>query len=286
MPKDELAQLVEDVRTVVRASVPAGELDYGVMSDPASLDRCVITLIHRESDGAPIAFNALHLLPCELRGRPEQVVHLGLLMIAPGVRQQGLTGALYGITCFLLSMRRQMRPFWVSNVTQVPVVFGIVGDFIEDAYPSVHPGARRSFDHLQLARQVTSTWRHVYGTGPEAEFDEERFILTNSYTGGSDNLKKSYDEAPKYRDERVNALCAAQLDYDRGDDFVQLGRFTFAVARRYLTRSGSMISPAMLVLRGAMLFVEGVVAPVAQWLTPSRAMGALRTATEPGVTPP
>lgn len=278
MSEEEQRRLVDDIRTVIRAGVPAGALDYGVVSDPERLRNAVLTIIYAESDGRPVAFNALHVLPCELRGRPEEVVHLGLVMIDPDFRQHGLTGALYGITCFLLCMRRQVRPLWVSNVTQVPLVFGIVSDFIADVYPSPRPGARRTFDHVQLARQVADRHRHVFGTGPEAEFDAESFILRNSYTGGSDNLKKSFADAPKYKDEAVNAMCRAQLDYDRGDDFLQIGRFTFSVARRYLTRSASVISPLFLFTQGAMLLVESVLAPVLQWFTPSRPMGALRAA--------
>jgi len=285
MSPSEQQQLVADVQTVVRASVPGGTLDYGVFSGPECLDRAVLTIIYRGSDQRPVAFNALHVLDCELRGHPEAVVHLGLLMIDPAFRQRQMTGALYGITCFLLCARQQMRPFWVSNVTQVPRVFGIVGDFIEDVYPAAHAGARRSFAHLQLARQVVSRHRAVFGTGPEAAFDEEKFIISDSYTGGSDNLKKSFDDAPKYRDECVNQMCREQLDYARGDDFLQIGRFTFSVARRYLTRTGSVVSPVFLLTQGAMLFVESFVAPVLQWITPDRAMGPLRPAMEPGVTP-
>ena len=282
MAADELDRLIEDIRTVVRAGVPGGSLDYGVLSDPERLKHAVLTLIYAEPDGRPVAFNALHVLPCDERGREEEVIHLGLVLIDPKYRQHGLTGALLGITCFLLIMRRQMRAMWISNVTQVPLVFGLVGDFMEDVFPAANPAARRTFAHVQIARQIAARYRGVYGAGPEAEFDPVRFILRNAYTGGSANLKKTFPEAPKYRDEAVNTMCREQLDYDRGDDFLQIGRFTFSVARRYLTRSSSVISPVFLLMQGGMLFVESVFAPVLQWFTPARAMGALRPASEPG----
>ena len=280
MAGDELDALLDDMRTVVRAGVPGGSLDYGVLSDPERLRHAVLTIIYSEPDGRPVAFNALHVLPCETGGRTEDVIHLGLVLIDPEFRQHGLTGALLGITCFLLITRRQMRPMWVSNVTQVPLVAGLVGDFIDDVYPSAHPGARRTFAHLQIARQVATRHREVFGAGPETEFDAERFILRNAYTGGSANLKKTFAEAPKSRDEAVNAMCRDQLDYARGDDFLQVGRFTFSVARRYLTRSSSVISPVFLLMQGGMLFLESVFAPVLQWFTPERSMGMLRPVSE------
>lgn len=283
-PADQQS-LMDDLRCVVRAGVGDVGLNYGVFASAEVLRRAVITVIHAEGTGRPVAFNALQVLECELHGRPEDVLHLGLVMVDPAYRQSGLTGALYGITCFLVCARRQMRPFWISNVTQVPLVFGIVGEFVEDVFPRARPGARRTFSHLQLARQLVARHRAAFGVGPEAEFDEDRFILRNAYTGGSDNLRKSFDEAPPYRDEAVNAMCRRELDYTRGDDFLQLGRFTFSVARRYLTRSAALISPLALLTHGVMLLGESFVAPVLQWFTPDVSMGAVRPAREPGQPP-
>ena len=279
--------LIEDMRTVVRSSVTErGEtLAYGVLKDRSRMDRAVLTIIYRKDSDHPVAFNALHILDCELRGRHEEVVHLGLTMIDPAYRQRGLAAALYGTTCFLLCARQQMRPLWISNVTQVPSVFGLVEAHFVDVFPSVRAGARRPFSHLQLARQVASRYRDVYGAGPEAEFDEERFVLSNAYTEGSKALKKRFEEAPMYRDDAVNAYCRDHLDYERGDDFVQIGRFTAGGARKYFTRSVPLISPVFLLTQAAMLIVESLYGPVMQWLTPERPMGPLRPAEEPGITP-
>jgi hypothetical protein len=276
----EQMALVEDIRAVVRTGVPQGDLDYGVIADPETLKRAIITIIYDEETGKPAAFNALHVLECEIQGRTEEVLHLGLLMIDPAYRQQGLTGALYGITCFLISARRQMRPFWITSVTQVPLIFGIVGRFAVDVFPTWIPGGRRSFTHLQIARQLVTRHRAVFGTGPDAEFDEQTFVLRNAYTGGSDNLKKTFDEAPKFVHEIANVMCRDALDYDRGDDFVQVGKFTITVAQNYIMRSRDIVSPLFLVTQAFFLFGESFVAPLLQWLTPTRAMGGLRPARE------
>ena len=66
--------------------------------------------------------------------------------------------------------------------------------------------------------------RDAFGVGTEAGFDRERFVITNAYTEGSDGLKKAYSAAPKHRDQRYNEMCLRQLDYERGDDFLQIGR--------------------------------------------------------------
>jgi hypothetical protein len=276
MPEPELARLVEDLQSVVRACVPAGELGYGAASGSRErLNTSVLTLVY-DPDGRPVAFNALALLDCELRGQPVEVLHLGLVMVAPGVRASGLSAMLYGLTCFLLFARRQLRPLWVSNVTQVPSVFGMVAEQFENVYPTSDPADPQRYDHLHLARQIMARHRHVFGVGPDAEFDERRSVILNAYTGGSDNLKKSFADAPKHRHERHNETCQRELDYARGDDFLQLGQFTLSVARGYFTRSASLLSPSALAARFAFMALGSLVAPALQWFSADRAMGDLR----------
>jgi hypothetical protein len=99
---------------------------------------------------------------------------------------------LYGLTCFLLFVRNQFRPLWISNVTQVPAVVGMVSEMFSDVWP--YPDAdRRTLNHVLMARRIMAGHRHVFGVGEDAEFDETRFVITNAYTGGSDNLKKTWD---------------------------------------------------------------------------------------------
>ena len=278
MSDAELEKLTADLQRVVRQATPAGSLDYGVASgDRNRLDNAIITLVTTR-DGTPVAFNALTLLDCELRGNPVDVLHLGLVMIDPAFRSRGLSGILYGLTAFLLFARRRLRPLWISNVTQVPAVFGMVAESFEDVYPSAKEDARQRYDHLHLARQIMARYRHVFGVGEEATFEEEPSIIRDSYTGGSDNLKKRFPDAPKHRIEAYNTMCEANLDYDRGDDFLQLGKVSLPAARRYFTRSATDVAPTALAMRFSMLALEAFVAPVLQWFASDVAMGDLRPA--------
>lgn len=103
MDREHLDRLVADLQRVVRAATPAGSLDYGAASgDRARLDDAIITIVHDRA-GTPIAFNALTLLDCELRGRPIEVLHLGLVMVDPAHRAGGLSSVLYGLTAFELT---------------------------------------------------------------------------------------------------------------------------------------------------------------------------------------
>jgi GNAT superfamily N-acetyltransferase len=278
MPAAVLDQLVADLQRVVRAATPAGNLDYGVASgDRARLDSAVITLVYDRA-GAPIAFNALTLLDCELRGRPVEVLHLGLVMVDPAHRAGGLSAVLYGLTAFLLFARRRLRPLWVSNVTQVPAVFGMVSESFENVFPTCEAAAPQTYDHLHLARQIVARHRQVFGVGDDAVLDETRGIIRNAYTGGSGNLKKPFEAAPKHRNDRYNDSCRVALDYDRGDDFIQLGQVTLAAARRFFTRSSPSVSPIAFTLKFSLLALESLVAPVIQWFAADTPMGDLRAA--------
>jgi hypothetical protein len=278
MPAADLDRVVADLQRVVRASTPAGTLDYGAASgDRSRLDDAIITIVHDRA-GTPIAFNALTLLDCELRGRPVEVLHLGLVMVDPSHRAGGLSGVLYGLTAFLLFARRRLRPLWVSNVTQVPAVFGMVSESFHNVFPTADASTRQSYDHLHLGRQIMSRHRHVFGVGSDAEYDEAHAVIRNAYTGGSDNLKKSFGDATKHRTERYNETCRDALDYGRGDDFLQLGQVTLAAARRFFTRSSTSVSPIAFATRFALLALESLVAPVLQWFAADTPMGDLRPA--------
>ena len=278
MTAGAMETLIADLQRIVRAATPAGDIDYGVASgDRARLDDAIVTIVY-DRDGTPLAFNALTLLDCELRGRPVEVLHLGLVMVDPAHRAGGLPGVLYGLTAFLLFARRRLRPLWVSNVTQVPAVFGMVSESFADVYPTADPSARQSYDQLHLARQIMARHRRIFGVGSDAEYDEARAIIRNAYTGGSDNLKKSFDDAPKHRREKYNDVCREALDYERGDDFLQIGQVTVAAARRFFARSSPAMSPVAFARRFALLALESLVAPVIQWFAADTPMGDLRAA--------
>jgi hypothetical protein len=272
----DLNDLVTQLRSVAGKTLPAGSLTYGIFSGAREpLARAIVTLITEEGSGRPIAFNALSVMEVELDGVAVDVTHLGLVMVDPEVRGLGLSWVLYGLTTLILFARDGLRPKWISNVTQVPAVVGMVCETFSNVFPAPTP-TRQSFAHLQLARGIMRDHRAVFGVGDEARFDEARFVITNAYTGGSDALKKTFEEASKHRDEQYNAFCARELDYARGDDVLQIGRIDLVGARRYVTRevpSGSL--PALLAA-STVLALQRLVLPLIHWMDDTRAFGILR----------
>lgn len=281
MSETELGQLSADMRQVASRTLSAGSLTYGVFSGERSrLENSIITIVYQRPDRKPVAFNALALMDLSLASKPHEVMHLGLVMVDPEVRSRGLSWILYGLTCFLMFLRNQLRPLWVSNVTQVPAIVGMVSESFSGVFPSPQEGARRSLAQLILARQIMSNHRHVFGVGADAQFDEDRFVITNAYTGGSDALKKSFDVAAKHRDESYNEFCRNQLDYERGDDVIQLGQMNMKAAHAYLTGAVPRGSLAALSLAGVIVVLQRLILPVVHWSDSTRQWNLLRPSTK------
>ena len=273
----ELEQLTQDLRLVASKTLRGGSLTYGVFSgDRSRLEQSIITIVYRRGDARPIAFNALVPMDISLAGKPYEVLHLGLVMVDPEERSRGLSWILYGLTCFLMFLRNQFRPVWISNVTQVPAVVGMVAEAFANVFPDPHSGARRSLTHVLLARQIMARHRHIFGVGTEAGFDEERFVITNAYTGGSDDLKKSFEDAAKHRVETYNDFCSKELDYGRGDDVLQIGQMNFQAARIYLADAVPRGSLAALAVAGMAATLQRLVLPVVHWADSSRQWDVLR----------
>ncbi|EYR82959.1 hypothetical protein SHLA_43c000510 [Shinella sp. DD12] len=277
MNEREIGALRADLLKVAGRAVPHGDLDYGVFSAREDvLQRTIVTLVYRVSDGTPVAFNALPVLSLSLSGKPVEVLHLGLVMIDPTVRSQGLSWVLYGLTCFLLFLRNQLRPLWISNVTQVPAVAGMVAETFSDVFPSPSRGARRSLRQQMIATEIMAAHRHVFGVGREAGFDADRFVITDAYTGGSDNLKKTFEAAPKHRKAEYNDFCAAELDYARGDDLLQIGQLDLNAAQRYLLESVPRNALGRLAVASFVILVQRLVLPLMHWADGRRPWGILR----------
>lgn len=236
MSEPQLQALRADLRAVAQAAIP-GDLTYGVFRpDRAPYETRLIVVGRDTRTGAVAGFNAMPRLQVQLADGPITVLHLGLMAIHPDFQRRGLQGLLYGLGGFSCLHRIPERRVWVSNVTEVPSVAGAFAENFLEAYPgplSVPPPPPR---HREIAMAIARDHRHEFGVGPEAAFDDQRFVLMGSYVGGSEALKKTFDKAPKHRDPRVNDFCQRELDYGRGDDFLQIGQVDVGVISAWMAR--------------------------------------------------
>jgi len=268
---DEIEQksLREEIYALSLKCTPNNQaLDYGIFNDPNHnniLNQCILTLIRDNNSNKLIAFNCLPLLDLTLKNKPIYFVHLGLVMIDPDYRSKGLSFILYGLTVVIMFCRNQLTPIWVSNVTQVPAVVGLFSEGFNNVFPNALKNSRRSFDHLSLVRQIMLNHTHVFGVGNDAEFDEKTFIIKNAYTGGSDNLLKTWNQVTKYRNDTANDFCQKHLNYDRGDDFIQIGKFDFFALQKYIIRMIPAKSLILILNNIFIVFLQSILLPVYHW---------------------
>ena len=229
------------------------------------LEKCILTTVRDKKNEKLIAFNCLPLLDVTLKNKPIYFVHLGLVMIDPDNRSKGLVWILYGLTVVIMFCRHRLKPIWISNVTQVPAVVGLVSEGFDSVYPDALKDSRRTFDHISLVRQIMLNHRHMFGVGHEAEFDEKSFIIKNAYTGGSNNLLKSWDEVAKHRNDQVNNFCSERLDYNRGDDFIQIAKLDFFNLQRYIIRVVPIKSLAMILNNIILVILQSILLPIYYW---------------------
>ncbi len=280
MTQEDLADLSGQLSEVAARTLDGKTLNYGIFgSDPKSFENAIITMVVHRDSNVPIAFNALSLIRIDLGHRWENVLHLGLVLVDPSAQQKGLSWVLYGLTCLLMFVRNGLRPIWVSNVTQVPAVVGLVARGLSSTFPAPHKQAagQRSLLQLLLARRIMSQHRSVFGVGPDAQFNEDTFVISNAYTGGSDHLKKTFDATAKHREDVFNQYCSETLDYDRGDDVLQLGRLDMSSALGFVTKDIPASSSVHVFLAIIAMVLQRMIVPFTQWLNPSRDFGILQS---------
>ena len=98
----------------------------------------------------------------------------------------------------------------------------------------------------------------------------------NAYTGGSDGLKKTFDVVGKHRNALFNEVCEKELDYERGDDFLQIGQINLAVVKHYFLNDVPRRSILAILYHTAFLFISAIFLPTVRWFISNQRMGELR----------
>ena len=275
MSEKDLDQWIEHARKIAATST-SEDLEYGIIQgDREHLKNVIVTMVFDKKSNRAIAFNCLVYMDIEIKGKVEKVIHLGLVMVDPNFRASGFSWVLYGLTSILLFFRNQLQPIWVTNVTQVPAVFGAVCSSYSNSYPDVD-GSKKTFDHIQIAHTMMAKYRGYFGVGVDAYFDDRKFIICNSYTGGSDGLKKTFDQATKHRKSKYNDFCEQYLDYERGDDILQIGQLNLEASKNYLLKNVPRTSLIAVISGLLFTILSSWLLPIYYWFRSDLHFGELR----------
>ena len=265
----ELQKITNDLNIIAKNCHGDKDIpEYGVLEgNREDMSKRLITIAYDRKTKKPIGFSAQIFLDLIDGNFHEKILHLGLIYVDKSVRGKNITYLLSVFPNLLIVLKNGFRDIWISNVTQVPAVVGLVSQNYLDVYPNIDNNAQ-SFYHKRLGELIIKDHNHSFGVGKDASYESEKQIIRNAYTGGSDNLKKTFAEAPKHRNEKINELCESSLDYNRGDDFLQLGRLsTFGFIRLYKGKigSGNILTLSITFIS---VFCMSIFVPIVRWMIP------------------
>lgn len=216
---DHLRGMLHDVARYRLDPLPA----YGIFLPGRAPYRNRIVTVAYE-DERPVAFGAMVWLPLRSEAGTADVLHLGLVVTTPNRLSPHLLWQMYYYPVFYVGFQRFLRPFWISCVSQEPTVIGAVSDGFHAVLPSYRDPSPSNGLRTKIARGLVRDHGHEFGAGGHAALDEGTFVVRGSCRGPSEALRTSYRRAAKYSVRACNEYCRDLLDYERGDELLQLGR--------------------------------------------------------------
>jgi hypothetical protein len=238
-------QLVRDMRQVAMEAQGNEVIPNcgGLQGDLEDLKQRVINIAYDKRSNQPIGFCSQIYLEVPLQTQKETVLHTGLAYVSPAHRQQSFISTLYSLSNLVVLLKRGFRPIWISNVSQVPAVIGSASTYYTNVYPDPIHQKVQTAQHRTLFEQIVRHHSTTFGTAKSVAYDLDNHIIFDSYTGGSDNLKKTFESCSLHRNQVVNEFCKRHLNYERGDDFLQIGQLSvkciFLYAKQKLRHLGS-----------------------------------------------
>lgn len=195
----------------------------------AALSDKIIT-IARRADGTLAGFCSAIVLQVPSVG---EVLHLGLTCVRQEDRGTGLTHKLTGklVTKFLL----KNRPFgkqWITNVACVLSSVGNVAATFDAVFPSPGYHVGPTHTHRVIAAHIDRHHRDDIFIHAEAHFDPQRFVFCGSV---KDTVfqKAADDESYHHRDPNLNRFYLDLLDFEQGDEVLQIGHYSLATLAKY-----------------------------------------------------
>lgn len=232
---EEIKKIKEDLKSIVRKAQKGKALPgYSVLSeDETAFQDSIITIIYNGNKD-PVAFSAQVYFYLDDLLPNSKVAHTGLSYIIPEERGKGLMRYLFIYSMVILLLISRLKPIWISSVSQVPSVIGVVADSFEDVYPHPREKVVQTPMHEKIAAAIMRNYKNAFGVNGKSSYDAKKQIIENSYCGtASHSLQKTYEETMKHRDEVVNEFCKNRLNYERGDDFLQVGKWSLSCMLKF-----------------------------------------------------
>lgn len=163
-------------------------------------------------------------------------LHLGLTLVSPKARGLGLTHKLTSKLLMNYMLRNSMfSSIWVTNVACVISSLGNVATHFENVFPSPNYHKNPTKDHLEIAQVIDKNYREDIYIAKNAEFDPTTFLFKESVLGTMWQ-KSASDKQYHHRKKELTEFYANYLNFERGDELLQVGHFSLATFPKYLIK--------------------------------------------------
>lgn len=227
-----LAGLVEELRDVAATCFDSVPLYQCLTGERAELARNVITLA-RTPDGQLDGFSSAVLVDVDGVG---QVLHIGLTAVRPTTRGHGLTHKLMSKLIWRYMLHhRHLRGSWFTNVSCVLNTLGQFALNFERVYPAPDGPAASSEIHRRIARTVDEQYRKPIYISEGSRFEWETFVFREC-SKTTVFRKSADDQRYHHRDQRINNFYLKLLNFEDGDELLQVGYLSVPAYLRYSVR--------------------------------------------------
>lgn len=227
----ELNKLHEEILEVAKSSLDEIPHYQCLTGERKEYSRLMIA-VARNKEGRMLGFCSSYILT---DGGREPLLHLGLTCVHPMARRGGFTHKLTSKVVVAYLLRYSLfKPVWVSNVASVVSSLGNVALNFEDVYPSPFV-PKPSQKHLSFARMIDTSYRNELYIGKNATFRENGFVFENSV---ADTMfeKSGEDRRYHHRDQDLTHFYLGLMDFENGDEVLQIGRVSLMTYPRYLLK--------------------------------------------------
>ena len=131
-----------------------------------------------------------------------------------------------------------LKSVWISNCACVLSSIGNVAKYFEKVYPSPFNQEAPSVNHLFIAKEISDKYRSQIAINETAYFDENKFVFEGSV---SDTVfqKNSDDKRFHHRDIGLTNFYKSLLNFDRGDEVLQIGQVSLFTFPKYIIKQMS-----------------------------------------------
>lgn len=262
MTEDQLEVLQERLAGVAESRLGMRPR-YSYFVDLKCFHDKLITICSR--DGQDLCFNAMvYLGTCN--GRP--AVHLGSVYSLEG--QKGQMQMLYiWSTCYLL-IRNGFGKIYITSITHTPRIFGAVQEGYSKVYPCAGADQELESFHLEVRDLLLQSYLREFPLMAPPAVDDA-FVLKGfrRMADGTVLIPDTRVTVPKHRNPEYNAFCLERLDYENGDEIMQVGIMQASDVLRNgrIFRKGGGLRP-MNILRNLGAQLAGLGHALGRWVSP------------------